>query len=207
MSLRAIQFKVDNLGQQIGYITRIHLSFLLRKTFMKKTLIFSLLLLLPSVSFAEITARPGLWEITTTSVLLGMVPEVPADQMQRLTKLAKQYGVVMPEIQNGVATSKICVTPEMAQQKIPDYFHQRQSGCNVKKTAQTENGYKIDLVCAGPQIKGNGKAEGNFSDSETFSGHTEFNGAVGGTPVNDRAETSGRWIGESCTTARSGNNL
>jgi|tagenome__1003787_1003787.scaffolds.fasta_scaffold20261111_2 hypothetical protein len=174
---------------------------------MQKTLILSLLLLLPSISSAETTARPGLWEITTTSVLLGMVPEVPADKVQKLTKLAKQYGVTLPKIQNGAATSRICVTPEMAEQKIPDYFHQRQSGCNVIKTAETENTYKVDLICSGSAVKGNGKAEGTFIDSETFSGYTEFDGAIGGTPVKDRADTTGRWIGERCKGAQSANNL
>ncbi|HEX8873053.1 MAG TPA: DUF3617 domain-containing protein [Nitrosospira sp.] len=166
---------------------------------MRKTHLFGLLLLLtPSLGAAEITARPGLWEVTTTSALLGLVPEIPQDQLQKLSKLAMQYGVVMPRIQNGAATSKICVTPQMAEQKVPDYFHQRQSGCSVKKTAQTENGYKLDLICAGPEIKGSGKAEGVFTDPETFSGQTEFNGTVRGTPINDHADTSGRWIGENC---------
>ncbi|HET7061499.1 MAG TPA: DUF3617 domain-containing protein [Nitrosospira sp.] len=175
---------------------------------MRKTLIPSLLLLLlPLTSSAEITARPGLWEITTSSALLGMVPEVPPQQLQKLTKLAKQYGVVMPKIQNGAATSRICVTPEMAGHNIPDYFHQRQSGCNVSKTAETENSYKADVVCSGAQIKGNGKAEGTFVDSETFSGYTEFNGTVAGTPIKDRADTTGRWIGEHCKTAQPADGL
>jgi hypothetical protein len=161
-------------------------------------LIGLLLLLAPSLSAAEITARPGLWEVTTTSVLLGLVPEIPPDQLQKLSKLARQYGVVMPQLKNGAATSKICVTQQMAEQQIPDYFLQRQSGCSIKKTAQTENAYKFDLVCAGPEIKGSGKAEGMFADSENFSGQTEFNGVVRGTPVNDRADTNGRWIGDNC---------
>jgi hypothetical protein len=168
---------------------------------MRKIFIFPLLLLLPSVSSAEITARAGLWEITTTSVLLGMVSEVPPDHLRKLNKLAKQYGVVMPKIQNGAATSRICVTPEMAGQKIPEYFHQRQSGCNVTKTGETENSYKVDLACSGAQVKGSGKAEGTFIDPETFSGHTEFDGVIGGTPIKDRADTSARWIGEHCKTS------
>jgi len=169
---------------------------------MRKTHLIGLLLMLaPSLGSAEITARPGLWEVTTTSVLLGLVPEIPPDQLQKLSKLARKYGVVMPQIQNGVATSKICVTPQMAEQQIPDYFLQRQSGCSIKKTAQTESGYTLDLVCAGPEIKGSGKAEGTFTDPETFSGQTNFNGVVRGAPVNDRADTSGRWVSENCKTA------
>ena len=160
-----------------------------------------LTLLAPSLSSAEATARPGLWEVTTTSVLLGLVPEIPQDQLQKLSKLARQYGVIMPQIQDGAATSKICVTQEMAEQQIPDYLLQRQSGCSIKKTVQTENGFKLDLACAGPEIKGSGKAEGTFMDPENFSGQTEFNGIVRGTPVNDRADTRGRWIGENCKTA------
>jgi hypothetical protein len=47
-------------------------------------------------------------------------------------------------------------------------------------------------------VKGNGKAEGTFTSPESFAGRTEFVGDVQGTPVNERADTSGRWVGANC---------
>jgi hypothetical protein len=56
----------------------------------------------------------------------------------------------------------------------------------------------MDLVCSGARLNGNGKAEGTFTSPESFTGRTEFSGDVQGTPVNERADTTGRWIGASC---------
>lgn len=76
---------------------------------------------LPSV-FADSVIRPGLWEVTTKSDLLQLIPHVPAEQMQQITRLAKQYGLEMPQISNGAANSTMCITPEMAKQEVPSYL-------------------------------------------------------------------------------------
>jgi hypothetical protein len=176
---------------------------------MRTILSLTLLSLLSIVSAAGATdykehnIRPGLWEVTTTSMLLALVPQIPPDQMQKLTSMAKQYGVDMPQIQNGAATSRVCITQQMADQEIPSYFHAHQSGCGIKNGTRTENSYKMDIVCTNPQIKGNGRAEGTFTTPESFSGWTIFNGSVQNTPVNEQADTHGRWIGASCGTAKS----
>lgn len=170
--------------------------------------ILLLLSLLPVISAAGATdykehnIRPGLWEVTTTSMLLALVPQIPPDQMQKLTSLAKQYGLDMPQIQNGAATSRVCITQQMADQKIPSYFHAQQSGCSIKNAVRTENSYKMDLVCTNSQLKGNGRAEGTFMTPESFSGWTIFNGSVQDRPVNEHADTTGRWISASCETAK-----
>ena len=69
--------------------------------------------------------KPGLWEMSASSELLNLVEQIPPNQMQNLSNLAKQYGFDMPKIQNGAATSKVCITPEMAAQNIPpvSYTH------------------------------------------------------------------------------------
>ena len=97
-------------------------------------ILFSLLLVstVSVAGTAENHMRPGLWEVTTTSMLLALVPQIPPDQMQKLTSLAKQYGLDMPQIQNGAATSKVCITQQMADQKIPSYFHPNQSDVVLK---------------------------------------------------------------------------
>ena len=111
---------------------------------MRKILLsLSLAGMVSAAGAAENTIRPGLWEVTTTSMLLALVPQIQPDQMQKLVNLAKQYGLEMPQIDNGVATSRVCITQQMADQKIPSYFHENQYGCSIKNAVRTENSYKI----------------------------------------------------------------
>jgi hypothetical protein len=89
---------------------------------MRKTLLPLLaasILLVSAAQAAENNIRSGLWEMTTTSDLLKLVPHIPPDKMQQLRNLARQNGIDMPEIQNGAATSKVCITQEIADRKIP----------------------------------------------------------------------------------------
>ena len=149
----------------------------------------------------ENNMRPGLWEITTTSGLLTLAEQIPPDQMQNLAKLAKQYGFDMPAIKNGAASSKACITREMAEQKIPPYLHDRQSGCEARNAMRVENRYSADLVCASDQINGQGKTEAILTTPESFTGQTQFKGSVRGVAVDERANSSGRWISDNCGTA------
>jgi hypothetical protein len=146
------------------------------------------------------SVRPGLWEVTTTSMLLALVPRIPPDQMQQLSDLAKQYGLEIPRIENGAATSRVCITQEMANHEIPSYFHVHQTGCSVKNATRSNNSYKMDLVCTGSPVKGTGRGKGSFSTPERFSGWTVFTGTMQDRPFNEHADTSGRWIGASCET-------
>src|SRR5687768_16364173 len=164
----------------------------------------SLLLFVVSVgSAAENHIRPGLWEITTTSMLLALVPQIPPEQMQQLTNLAKQYGLDLPRIENGAATSRICITQKMADQEIPSYLHVHEAGCSIKNAIRTENDYKMDLVCTNPPLQGKGRAEGSFTTPESFSGWTVFTGTMQNTPVNEHADTTGRWISANCGKVKS----
>jgi hypothetical protein len=153
---------------------------------------------LSTASWAENIIRPGLWEVTTQSDLLALVPHIPSEQMQQLTALARQYGLEMPQIRNGAATSKVCITPEMAKQEVPSYLYENQSGCTVTNATRTGNRYQMELMCDNPQFKGKGHAEGVFMTPESFSGQTEFESVVQGTPIYAHADTTGRWIGDRC---------
>ena len=170
---------------------------------MRKILLsITLLCAVSTANSAELKVRPGLWEMTTTSGLLALVPMIPPDQMQNLTNLAKQYGFDMPKINNGAATSQVCITQEMVNQKIPTFLNQNQYGCDIKNVTQTGSDYKINLVCESSVLKGNGISEGVFTSPESFAGRTEFNGVVQGNPVNELAYTDGRWINASCGTVK-----
>jgi hypothetical protein len=150
-------------------------------------------------SFAHQHIRPGLWQVTTKSDLLALVPHIPSEHMQQLNNLAHRYGLKLPKIDNGAAVSNICITPEMAQQEIPTYFYESHSGCTVQNATRSGNNYTLDLVCANQHFQGNGSAQGTFPNPENFSGRTEFDSTVSGNPVFASAETIGQWIGERCT--------
>jgi hypothetical protein len=154
---------------------------------------------------ADISIKPGLWEITTTSDLLIFASQIPPDQMKSLNELAKEYGFDAPEIQDGAAKSTTCVTPEMAKQKILPGSFQDQAGCTINKVTQNGNNYRVEFVCANPELNGNGTAEGTFTNAETFAGITTFNGSIQNNPVNEQANVNGKWIASSCENTKPSN--
>ncbi|RYE80745.1 MAG: DUF3617 domain-containing protein [Oxalobacteraceae bacterium] len=149
-------------------------------------------------SAADIAPRPGLWEISATNDLLALAPQIPSDQMDKLRALARQHGFDMPRIENGAASSRICITPEMAAQNTMPDLYQQQSGCTTTNAVRNGARYSMQISCSGGQVRGNGRAEGTLESAERFSGITTFNGTVQGNPVNEQAQTSGRWVAASC---------
>jgi hypothetical protein len=151
---------------------------------------------------AETPMRPGLWEVNTTSNLLNYASQMSPEQMQGLKDMAKEYGLEVPEIQNGTAKSYTCITPEMAKEKLlPDSF-QNQMGCAVNKITHAGNQYYMEFTCDNPQVKGNGTADGTFTSAESFVGKTNFKGLAQGIQVNEQAEITGKWSSASCENAR-----
>ena len=165
------------------------------KTFLSAAVFLSVLA--PALA-ADIAPRPGLWEISATNDLLALAPQIPSDQMEKLRGLARQHGFDMPKIENGAASSRICITPEMAAQNTMPDLYQQQSGCTTRNAVRNGARYSMDISCSGGQVRGSGRSEGMLESPERFSGTTTFNGTVQGNPVNERAQTSGRWVAPSC---------
>ena len=151
-----------------------------------------------SANSADIAIRPGLWEINTRSALLDFASQIPPDQMKNLNEFAKEYGFDVPEIHNGSAKSTTCITQEMAQQKILPGSFQNQAGCTINKVTQNGNYYRVDFACVNSQFNGNGTAEGSFTNPETFTGLTKFNGSIQNNTVNEQANVNGKWLSNSC---------
>lgn len=155
-------------------------------------------LLSPTIQAADNNLRPGLWQITTTSDLLLLVPHIPADQMQSIKDLASEYGLEMPQVENGAAISQTCITQDMADKKTLPNFYNAELGCTSKSATRSGNSYKVDFVCDSTDLKGTGTAEGNLTSAEDFTGQTKFNGLAQGNPVNEKADISGKWLNASC---------
>lgn len=151
-----------------------------------------------TVNAADNNMRPGLWQIETTSDLLLLVPHIPADQMQGIKDIAKDYGLDMPQIENGAAISQTCITQEMANQKTLPNFYNAELGCTSKNATRSGNNYKTDFVCNSADLKGSGTAAGTITSPENFAGQTSFTGTAQGNPVNEKADINGKWINASC---------
>ena len=147
---------------------------------------------------AENSMRPGLWQITTTSDLLLLVPHLPPEQMQGIKDIASEYGLEMPQIENGATISQTCITQEMADQKTLPNFYNAQLGCSSKNATRSGNSYKTDFVCTSADLKGSGTAEGTITSPEAFTGQTNFTGTVQDNPVNERADINGKWLNTNC---------
>ena len=168
----------------------------MRKILIGLTLICPLLA--ATAHAADNNMRPGLWQITTSSDLLLLVPHLPPDQMQSIKDLASEYGLEMPQIENGAAISQTCITQEMAAQKTLPNFYNAQLGCTSQNATRSSNDYKVDFVCDSADLKGSGTAVGTITSPEAFTGQTNFNGTAQGNPVNEKADISGKWINASC---------
>jgi hypothetical protein len=146
----------------------------------------------------KIALKPGLWEVSASSGLLALVPALPADRIEQLRALAREHGFNMPRIENGAATTRICLTPEMAgRDSLPDLYS-AQSGCNSRNARRSGNRFTMDVSCNGGRFRGAGRTEAVLQSPERFSGQSSFTGSIDGQPVNERADTSGRWVDASC---------
>lgn len=164
---------------------------------MRKTAISILTLSLLGCSatvWAAEQTRPGLWEMTIKSDAFKDIPQMPAEQLQKM----REMGINIPQMQDGGMVSKVCITREMAERDDVTPMNQKESGCQSRNYQRIGNAYTLDIVCNGPDIKGTGKMKGTYSGSERFSSTYDFKGTAHGQPVNHRQESSGKWLAADC---------
>lgn len=158
----------------------------------------------PAAAFAEknIPIKPGLWEVRASSGLLSMIPALPPERMDQLRALASEHGFKLPRIENGAASSRICVTPEMAgRDRLPNAY-QAESGCSSSDARREGNRLSAEIRCSGDRVRGTGHTDALLQNPESFTGRTSFSGTFDGQPVNEQADISGRWVAASCSEVR-----
>lgn len=162
--------------------------------------LFALLLVsqLQTAQAADVRMRPGLWEMSATSDLLSLLPNIPPEQLQGLSQMAKEYGLDMPRIEDGAARTKVCITEEMTRRKIPPAFEQTQYGCELTRSSQDGNRYQLEFSCANDRLKGKGSASWSIDDPEHVSGTSRYDGTVDGYQINEQSSNSGHWIAALC---------
>lgn len=168
--------------------TKLFLSFLL----------FTTTTLCQSAETAEINIRPGLWQMTTSSDLLLLVPHIPSDEMKRITDLANEYGLDLPQVEMGAAISQACITQEMSDLKTLPVLAQNELACVVKNSSRNANVYKAEFTCNNANFKGNAIAQATVTSAESFAGKAQFTGVAQGVNIDDQAQISGKWMQGNC---------
>lgn len=91
----------------------------------------------------------------------------------------------------------------MAERDHPPEMNRKEAGCESKNFQMSGNEYSVDVVCDGPELKGNGKAKGHFSSGESFTSVYDFKGTAHGKPVSQHHETAGKWLSADCGDVKS----
>lgn len=138
--------------------------------------------------------KPGLWEMTMKSDAMKNMPKIPPEQMEQMRKM----GVNVPQMIDGGMVTKVCITKQMAESNQAPGMEKNDAGCQSRNYQRSGNTYSVDIVCNGPDMKGEGKAKGTFAGDSSFTSTYDFKGTMHGQPVNQRHDTSGKWLGADC---------
>lgn len=163
---------------------------------MKKLGIFSILLCCSASTLAAGLMKPGLWEIIIKSDALKNMSKISPEQKEQM----KVMGVDIPQINNGSIVTKVCIPKEMAERDRPppEMMNPNEADCEVRNYRRTGGSYSVDILCDGPVMKGQGRAQGIFSGNDNFTSTYDFKGAAQGHPLNRHRESKGRWLSADC---------
>lgn len=156
------------------------------------------MLLSSTAAFAASNMKPGLWEVTLQSSSMKNISKISEEQIQQMRKM----GIDMAQLQTGAIVNKICITKDMAENENLPQMNHKGSGCEMKNQKRTNDGYTTELICEGAQMKGKGMSKTVFTSDQSFSTTSEFKGTAQGVPVNDRTDTSGKWLSADCGAVR-----
>jgi hypothetical protein len=142
--------------------------------------------------------RAGLWELTTQSDLVRMLPKFSAAQIEQM----RVMGIDVPDVRDGTIVNKICISPEMAAQDEPPLLEPNDSGCRRSAYQRDGSRYSMTMQCDGAEVQGQGQITGVFGGNQRFTSTSRFEGIVHGLPLNQTQQTSGRWLAEDCGAVR-----
>jgi hypothetical protein len=164
------------------------------RTFPFPLLLCSLLYVYAPAASAASQMKQGLWEMKMKSDAMKNIPTIPPEQIEQMRKM----GMEIPQMDDGAMVTQVCVTKEMAEDKSMPGMNQHDAGCEAKNHRRSGNSFSTDIVCDGPQVKGQGKAKGTFSSREGFTSTYDFKGTMAGRPVDQHHETVGKWLKADC---------
>ena len=156
-------------------------------------LLFSLTLIVCSVSHAAFKIKPGLWEVQTATSVNGKtinasqkmnetLKAMSPVQRKQMEKMMGAKGINFSE--NGV---KVCHSEaSMDENLIKDPQH----NCEIKDRKNLADGIKFDIHCK----NGSGKAEYHRTSDTSYKGFNEFQTEKG----KSRTEFTGKFVSKDC---------
>lgn len=148
-----------------------------------------------SAAWAAGAMKAGLWEMTTKSDAMKSMPKMSPQQLEQMRKM----GMNMPQMQDGAMVSKICISKAMAEREQPvPHPQEKEAQCQSKNFQRSGSSYSVDIICDGPRLKGEGKAQGTYSGNDRYTSTYDFKGMSGDKPISHHQESTGKWLGADC---------
>ena len=144
--------------------------------------------------------QPGLWEMTTSNMLvdgkplpdmqfmLAQLKNLPPEQRVMMEQMLAKQGITLGG--NGIQS---CLTPEQVKtDDIP--LQDPQSGCTQRITKRNGNVWDFEFTC--PKAQGAGKA--TFLSDRQFVTSVSGTFNASGTPQQGSMNTKAVWLGSDC---------
>ncbi|GAB4202383.1 MAG: DUF3617 domain-containing protein [Tibeticola sp.] len=149
--------------------------------------------------------KPGLWEVRTK---MGGNPEIDraqAEMQKALAGLSPQqrkqmeammgaHGVGLGTGADGGIVTRICISKEMAEQKVPPV--QTEGHCTTTVTERSANRMKARFTCTNPPS--NGEGEWTFRGDSGYTMKMTTTTVHNGKPQTATMEGQGRWVSADC---------
>lgn len=149
--------------------------------------------------------KPGLWEVRT---IMGGNPEMDraqAEMQKALAGLSPQQrkqmedmmgrqGVALGTGADGGIVTRVCISKEMAEQKVPPV--QTEGHCTTTVTERSANRMKARFTCTNPPSQGEG--EWTFQGDTGYAMKMTTTTTHNGKPMTSTMEGQGRWVSTDC---------
>ncbi len=169
-----------------------------------RAVIVSMVFAMSGAAFAQISTKPGLWEMTSkmsspTNPQMAkqmeeaqkMMASMPPAQRKQMEEMMAKQGVNMSMGAGGATVLKLCITPEMAARPPVE---QRQ-GCTYK-FSQSGATHNYSFQCTNPP--GDGEGQVTFVNADNYTGKMRINAVEKGKKETMEMQTSGKFLGASC---------
>ncbi len=164
------------------------------RSIVKSTIMVACVCLLATSADARRWGKPGLWLMSSTMQMsMGGAPAISPAQMAQMKKL----GIKIPMMGGQAIETKMCVTPQDAENFGSHRYASQESGCSQPSIVQKGNHMIATVVCDG-QMKGKGTAEVTLTDDAHYATTFSFKGVSHGRPVDMKVSSTAHWLGADC---------
>jgi hypothetical protein len=171
-----------------------------------QTLLVSTVLAGTALSAVAQTAKPGLWEFSTTmndasGEMAGAMAEaqrqmanMPADQRKMMEDMMAKQGINLRMNAGGGTSIKVCLTQEMVDRN--ELGAQQPGDCKHTSSPRVGNTLKFAFVCTTPPSSGEGEV--TFISPEAFNTKMRTTVTRKGKPEKMSMESSGKFLSTDC---------